>query len=360
MTPPASVTPSAASRGARATGATRIDGIDAARALAFAGMVFAHYVASNAPGGPRWLRTADDAFDGRAAPLFCLLLGLGAGLLAAGGAPGSTLVRRGAALFVLGALLWPVVDQVYIILPHYAVLLIAVPLLRRLATSALLPAAALAFALPSTVTASTDVAPLRSAAQPDRYGDVFDAVELGRHLFWTGGYPLVGWVGFALVGLWVARLPLRRRRTAWALLAGGSAIALAQPAVEALHRQAVDAGSRWAVFADTTPHSNQTAWYVLASGTAVAALAACLLLAAAAPSALRPWRDLGRFALSAYVAHLLLGVVLVWPWQESMPALVWQAMLAVGVTALLAVAAGAWLRRFGRGPLEAVVRLVAP
>ena len=346
--------------GAAAGRRTRIEGVDTARALAFVGMVFAHYVVSYRPDDPGWLRSVDNAFDGRAAPLFCLLLGLGAGLLGAGNASGPTLVRRGIALFALGVVLWPLVEEVYIILPHYAILLAAVPLLRRMATRELLASAAVAFAVPSTLTAFTSVVPLRTSVQPDRYGDVLDVVEVGRYLLWTGGYPLVGWVGFALIGLALARLPLRRRSTAWALLAGGSALAVAQPLVDFVHRRAVEAGSRWAVYADTSPHSNHTAWYVLASATAVAALGACLLLAASMPRVLRSWRDLGRLALTAYVAHLFLGVVLVWPWLDSMPALVPQAGVAVATAAGLAVLATLWLRRFPRGPLESVLRLLAP
>jgi len=62
---------------------TRLTGIDAARALAFGGMLLAHFAASRRSTDPGWLQAVDNAADGRAAPLFCLLLGVGAGLLAA-------------------------------------------------------------------------------------------------------------------------------------------------------------------------------------------------------------------------------------------------------------------------------------
>jgi uncharacterized membrane protein YeiB len=103
-------------------------------------------------------------------------------------------------------------------------------------------------------------------------------------------------------------------------------------------------------------HSNQTAWYVLAAATAVAVLAACLL-AARGLGAVVP---LGQVALTAYLAHLFLGEVLVFPWLAgSEPALAVQLAFAGIVFAGFAVAARAWLAGHRRGPVEAVVRALA-
>jgi uncharacterized protein len=318
-------------------------------------MVLAHYVISLRPDDPAWLRTLDDSVDGRAAPLFCLLLGVGATILAGRGASDVSLVRRGAALFLLGAALWPLVDRVYLILPHYGLLLACVPALRRLPTRALLPAAAGAFIAPSLLTATSVSTTLRTERQPDAYEDLLEVGDVLWHLGWRGGYPLAGWVGFALVGLWVARLPLRRRSTAWWLIGGGALVAVTQPLVDALARRA--GPGRAAVFLDASAHSNHTAWYVLASATAVATVGLCLL---AAP-VLRPLAGLGRSALTAYVAHLGLGVWVVWPWlDDELPPLVSQVAVALVVVGTMAVLAQLWLRRFGRGPLEAVLRWVAP
>ncbi|HEX2118195.1 MAG TPA: heparan-alpha-glucosaminide N-acetyltransferase domain-containing protein, partial [Acidimicrobiales bacterium] len=101
---------------------TRLVGIDAARALAFGGMLLAHFAATRRPRDPGWLRAVDNAADGRSAPLFCLLLGVGAGLLARRGTSDLAFVRRGLVLFAVGLLVWPLVDRVYLILPHYGLL----------------------------------------------------------------------------------------------------------------------------------------------------------------------------------------------------------------------------------------------
>jgi len=334
---------------------TRLVGIDVARALAFGGMLLAHFAASRRPSDPGWLQAIDNAADGRAAPLFCLLLGVGAGLLGARGASDGAFVRRGLVLFGLGLVLWPLADRVYLILPQYGLLLVLFPLVRRVPTRWLLPAAGVAFLIPSFITATMGDLGLRSAGQPSSYSDLLDGIGVVRQLLWTGGYPVIGWAGFVLVGAWVVRLPLGEARTRWTLLGGAGVVAATQPLLAAGYR-ALDL----VPFLDTEAHSNQTAWYVLAAATAVAVVAGCLLLAGASGAALRPVVPLGQMPLSAYLAHLFVGEVVVFPWLDSSaPSLALQMVVAAVVFAAFAVAARAWLSDHPRGPVETVVRALA-
>jgi uncharacterized protein len=328
------------------TSTTRLTGVDAARALAFGGMLLAHFAFSRPRSDdPGWLQAVDNAADGRAAPLFCLLLGVGAGLLAARGTSDTAFVRRGLVLFGLGLAIWPLVDRVFLILPHYGILLALFPLVRLMPTRWLLPAAGVAFLVPSVLTAPFGDLGMRAGGQPSTYAELLDVPAVLGNILWSGGYPLLGWAGFVLVGAWVVRLPLRSRRTQWALLAGSVALAATQPLV---------AGGSG--FLDATAHSNQTAWYLLASATAVAVLAACLLAA----GALRPLVPLGQMALTAYLAHLLLGEALVFPWLDAgRPALATQLAVAAVVFGALAAGARAWLAHHRRGPVETVVRALA-
>ena len=334
---------------------TRLAGIDAARALAFGGMLLAHFAASRRPGDQGWLQAVDNAADGRAAPLFCLLLGVGAGLLAARGTSDLAFVRRGLVLFALGLLVWPLMDHVYLILPHYGILLALFPLVRRLPTRALLPLAGVLFLIPSVVVAAMGDAGLRSAGQPSSYGDLLDAGTMLRQIVWTGGYPLVGWAGFVLVGAWVVRLRLGDGMTQWQLFAGGVAVAITQPLLAAGF-----AAFDGLPILDSSAHSNQTAWYVVAAATAVAVIAACLILARRTAELVRPLVPLGQLALSAYLAHLLLGEAVVFPWLDlNAPALAVQVTVAVAVFAAFAAAAAWWRTEHRRGPVEGVVRALA-
>jgi uncharacterized protein len=335
---------------ARTPASTRLVGIDAARALAFGGMLLAHFAASRRADDPGWLQALDNAADGRAAPLFCVLLGVGAGLLAARGTSDLAFVRRGLVLFGVGLLAWPFVERVYLILPHYGLLLALFPVVRRIPTRWLLPAAGLAFLVPSVVVATVGGAGLRAAGQPSTYAELLDLGEIVTHILWTGGYPVVGWVGFVLVGAWVVRRPLGQRGTQGRLLLAATAVGLTQPLVAVAYAQ-----TGWPLL-DSVAHSNQTAWYVLASATAVAVIALCLL----ASRVTRPIVPLGQVALSAYLAHLFLGEVLVFPWRATAdPSLAVQVAVALAVFAGFAVAASGWLARHRRGPVETVVRALA-
>ncbi len=65
-------------------------------------------------------------------------------------------------------------------------------------------------------------------------------------------------------------------------------------------------------------------------------------------------------ALTAYLVHLALGEVLVFPWlRATAPPLAVQVMVAVLVFAAFAAAARAWLEAHRRGPVETVVRALA-
>lgn len=350
----------------RPRAARRLAGLDVARAVAFAGMLLAHFVGAHRPGEPGWLLAIDAAADGRASAMFCVLLGVGAGLLVARGTPDRVLVRRGVALFALGLLVWPLFPQVYLILPQYGVLLTLVPLFRRLSDRALLVGAGVAFLVPSVVAAVLDGHHLRIGDQPSSYGGLLDGLGMVRVLLWTGGYPVVGWAGFVLVGLWLARRRLGDRAVQLRLLAAGVAAALLQPVMAwtygALHgaTTVTTAGGVASLF-DGRAHSNRAAWYLLGTGTAVAVVAAALLVTSGpGRRALAPLAHLGQLALTAYLAHLVLGRRLVWSWNERSEPGVAAQMAVVGV--ILAAFVGlatAWRWRFRRGPVEAVLRTVS-
>jgi uncharacterized membrane protein YeiB len=237
------------------------------------------------------------------------------------------------------------------------VLLALVPLFRRLPTRGLLVAALVSFALPSLVTATIDDNAMREALQPDTYSELRDLPEIARQLLWTGGYPLVGWAGFAFVGLWLARLPLSQAGTQRRLLIGGILLAAVQPVAGAF--VSADANG-FDAFLDSTAHSNQFAWYVSATGSAVAVIALCLMVAPRFAGALRPVARLGAMALSAYLLHLFIGAHAVWPWEDEVePSLAAQMVLVLIVFATFAIAADAWSRKFRRGPVESLLRAIS-
>ena len=184
-----------------------------------------------------------------------------------------------------------------------------------------------------------------------------------------GRLSLVGWVGFVVVGLWLARRRLSDRAVQLRLLAAGTAVVLTQPLLAAAASalgadpRLEHAGGLGTLF-DGRAHSNRTAWYLLGTATAVVVLALCLLATTAAGA--ERWRRvrlplvrLGEMALSAYLLHLLLGRLVVWNWNDDTePAISTQLAVVVLVVAAFAATASLWRRRFRRGPVETVLRAI--
>lgn len=334
--------------------AGRFAGIDIARGVALCGMLLAHF-ALGGPEDPGWLRAVENVADGRAAPLFCLVLGVGSGLYLRRRRP-VALARRGVALLVLGVAIWPLVDRVYLILPQYGLLLAVVAVCNRLPARTLLPLAAACWSVPSIGVALVEDHGLRNAPQPEAYGDLLDVPHLLWQLLWSGGYPLIGWCGFALVGLWIARRDLADRTVATRLVVAGMAAAATQPVAAALRPQV---GTVLEPFLDSTAHSNQLAWYLAATGSAVAVLGLSLLVGSAGRAT--GFLLLGRHALSLYLLHLVVGGVLVWPWVEGVARpLGWQLAVTAAVLLVMWAISALWSTRFRAGPVEGALRRVAP
>jgi len=100
---------------------------------------------------------------------------------------------------------------------------------------------------------------------------------------------------------------------------------------------------------------------VLSTGTALAVIGLALAVDGLRHRGwARPLVALGQSTLTAYLAHLALGRIWVWPWlRDERPPLVTQ-MVVVGLVFVgFALATALWRQRFRRGPAEALLRWVA-
>ena len=140
-------------------------------------------------------------------------------------------------------------------------------------------------------------------------------------------------------------------------MVGGAAVLVVTTAIAQLLPHAlgvVVAEDAWTWALTNEPHSQMPLGVLGGTGFAVAVLGACLWLADALPRVSRPVADLGRLALSVYVAHLLLF--------HLTDDLLVARTVGEGARKVLTFAATSalfsfvWLRLFARGPLESVVR----
>ena len=198
----------------------------------------------------------------------------------------------------------------------------------------------------------------------DRYVDLWTWQGFLRNLMVNGLHPILPWFAFMLVGLWVGRQDLRDERTRLHLFLGGVLVALVCNGLGNIYPEGdiYRDPDQMLIAIDGWPPG--PLYVVAASGTAIAVIMTCLELGRRFGASL-PMRALartGRMALTLYVIH---GIVLT-TWFDEVCERGTQCNAADAFYAALAlfaiclVAAYLWLGIFANGPLEAVMRFVAP
>jgi uncharacterized membrane protein YeiB len=364
---------------------TRVAGVDVARGLALIGMAATHMLAvtdwsdgSLTPVG--WLAA------GKASALFAVLAGVSLSIVTGATTPYVGVERRRARvsisarsglLLLLGLLLAQTSTPVAVILAYYGVLFVlALPFLglgwRTLASMAL----AWALVAPQVSFLLRGALPEPVRGQVDLVMLLTDPISAARTLLLTGYYPALTWLTYLLAGLAIGRLDLRTTRVARWLVVVGAALAVSAWALSALLLELVGAQAvigtdggqltlhgaelnRLEWFGTTSasaptwllvagPHSGTTFDLLLTTGTAMAVLGACLLLARGAGVMLtRPVAAVGSMTLTLYTLHCLSLLTPIG--NDYAPG--WYAAQVV----IALVAAPLWLWRFRRGPLEAIV-----
>ncbi|MBR8742820.1 heparan-alpha-glucosaminide N-acetyltransferase domain-containing protein [Nocardiopsis sp. MG754419] len=374
----------------------RVDGIDAARALAVFGMFAVHLgVVSYGllPEEQGW--ELHGLVRGNSSALFAFLAGLSLALMTGRGTPveGEPLrrvvvkiVTRSVLIGVLGVLLDAFAVPVAIILTYYAgFFVLALPLIR--ARAALLWTAAVTLAVCGPVVSfllRQDLFP----AQP-RTGAVTSFTEF----FLTGYYPAITFMVFVFAGMAVGRTDLTATAVRVRMAVGGAIVAaigylgpwlLLHPmggldrlteahstflngaplssvdpvTAEELRWNTIDAmhsvsgqvpTDSWWWLAVGAPHTGTTFEICEAVGQALVVLVLCMLLAERLPRLMYPLTSVGRMPLTVYTGHILVLAVLVAFHPENAAGgpfqLEWFILGAL-------VFASLWRFVLGRGPLE--------
>lgn len=250
--------PDASTVARRLAPAERNLGIDTARGLALFGMMVTHILTFVSAEGTF---TPAVWFAGRSSALFAVLAGFSVVLstqrvltrpgVRPWAAASAGLVLRGLLISIIGLLLGMVSSSIAVILVFYGVMFALAPLFLRLPTLALGLLAPLWLALAPVLS----MALRRGLELSTNYivptpGDLLTPRYLVSDLLLTGYYPVLPWMGYLLLGMFLARLDWRSARTAGtaALLGLGTAL-LAKAASSLL----LTAGGRAALEASVGP-----------------------------------------------------------------------------------------------------------
>lgn len=341
--------------------ATRDFGLDAVRGGAVVAMIIAHTVTFIRPTAPETLLRIDSVLSDLASPLFALVIGatvvLVGGPAAAGAEAGARrrfavqFAIKGVALVPIGWLLSLRPSGVDVVLGPLGVTIVcAAPLIFLRSRILLGLVAALAIAGPLLNEAARRVADgFPALTETPVVSELLTWFVLGHNYRVTGLLPLL------LIGLLLGRnVAGRQRRVFIALVAAGLVFLAAQLARPLGLPGAKVSGTHVDLARDI--------------GLAVGCWAAVLLLVRMAPRVcsvlLRPLAVQGRMALSVYVGHVLVLVLLRLPpvsvWvlpRLTDPKLGWGIQL--GLLLLCWVASELWWRRFGTGPVERLIGVIS-
>ncbi len=330
----------------------RLDALDAARFLAFCGMVLVNFrIAAQVAPGTDWASALIDALEGRAAALFVILAGIGIGLSRIRAA---LLLRRAAFLFVIGLINMTVFDAD--ILHFYALYFIVGAAFLTTSRRGLWLGALGIVALAVIANLIFDY---------DRgwdwntlvYTDLWTLPGFLRNALFNGWHPVLPWASFLLIGMAIGRSELHSQCVQHRLIMWGFGAA-----VLALFPQMLTSDPDLMAYlgAESIPPGP---FYIMA-GTGTACVVIGLLLklwpalegAHIAPFLTAP----GRQSLTLYMAHILIGMGIL---EEagmldgslSAPQIAAYALLFCVTSSLFALL---WFRRFKRGPLETLMRWV--
>ena len=351
----------------RKGGKGRLIGIDGARALALIGMMSVHILPSEAAdGSANWYYLVA---GGRSSALFAVLAGVGLALANGRETPlrgrawqvgAAGIWGRALLLGAIGLFLGELSSGVAVILVHYALLFALGAVLLGLSRTWLIRLAVVwAIVAPVLSHVLRSLGPQPGAEVPN-FASLLDPVTMFGDVFLTGYYPVFTWITYLLAGLAVGRSDLPASRTRWGLIGIGAALAVGSWLVSALllgplggeeviglpleHYVGTTPTTSWWHLAIPSPHSGTPIDLVHTTGTALAVIGLCLVVARAAQPAIAWLAGAGGMTLSLYTGHVMgmaseIGF-------DNRPALyVWHAATALLVGAL-------WRYWVGRGPLE--------
>ncbi|MGE0789294.1 MAG: DUF418 domain-containing protein [Sandaracinaceae bacterium] len=340
--------------------AVRLTGYDVARSFAILGMIlinFQVFLLNWNDGAPAILHALAQLPSGRASSLFVTLAGVGVTLMARGAerwAVQRTLLLRSLVLLVAGNLLILVwyIDILHFYAFYLAIAAMVLVYLPRRALPLL--AVVITFAAPVLRLAFPDVHAPRGDAYRTPLGMFEDVVGWGIH-------PILPWLAFLCIGMYVGGLDLYDVGTRRRLLMQGSLLAvlalLASYLVEAMIDQPAlmrFAGTEW---------SPSPLYVIGAIGSALFQIALANEIAVRWPrsTSVRALVATGQLSLSIYIFHALVGVgVPRWALhlEDQMalgPVVVWW----VAFSLISVTGAVLYRQRFAKGPLEWVLRKVS-
>ncbi|WP_042473541.1 DUF418 domain-containing protein [Bacillus ndiopicus] len=355
----------------------RIEGLDAARALAMFGMLIVNFtvITGADTSGQSFLQVFMHLFEGRASATFVILAGIGISLLTKRAylSKEPALIRdkrtaiqkRALFLFVLGLLLY-IVGWTGDILHYYGMYMLIASLCIMLSAKWL-------FSISAIITVVAQFLQIKynylfgwDPQQPLLlYLDFWTPEGFLRNLFFNGYHPILPWISFFLIGMGLGRFDLSSKKIQKSLLIFSiSSCILCEGLSRRLQHVSLSfLDNDSAAFLFGTGPIPPNIFYI-ASNTASSIVIIVLTLQLCEKLAnniiVKTLIHTGQLSLTHYVAHIFIGVsileLLGRSQNQSLAFVLGFTTVYFFITMLLSFI---WRRKFSRGPVEWCMRKIA-
>jgi len=353
----------------------RILGYDLARAAAFFGMLVVNFsvLMGSGSAAPNWLDWLTEVIRGRPAATFVVLAGVGLSLLSKSvhlskdrvdlNRKRSTLLKRSLFLLVIGLFnffISPISDIIHFYAFYIALgaCLLTVSNVSLWLLTGLTIICRPLFFIAFSFVKSWELNSLADASFWNLQGII-------GHIFFNGCFPVIPWMAFITVGMWLGRQDFSDRALSTKILfAGIGAVACAE-SFSKVGMYLFSSAQAGAGLEKLLPFFQIVSWdpmplfMISAMGTALVVIA--LIMKVADKYGNTPWvlpfASVGQTTLTLYVTHTIVGSILLWILEEfdlDPPLFSLWASLFFYLVALFF--SQNWLKRFRRGPLEMLMR----
>jgi len=351
----------------------RIQGIDLARAFAIIGMIIVNFKIVFGIQGSETLNTIAGFFDGKAAATFVTLAGIGVALMVKSALNENdntklrrvrkTILKRSLLLFVLGLSymeIWPA-D----ILHYYGVYMAILALLLTFSKK-------LIFRLGWLIVFTF---PLLLFIFDYELGWNFKSLEYKtfwtikgfiRNLIFNGFHPVLPWISFLFIGYWFGSFDLQNRqfirRIAIKSFIGFIAIQfLSRFFIALLSQSNPESIKTFTEFFGTQPMPPLPFYMINGICFSLFAISSCLLidLKYQSSSILTAFKNMGKMALTFYVAHIIIGMGIIdvlFPNTLGTYSIHFSVLYALTFSIFCILFAYLWLKKYKSGPLEWLFR----
>ena len=353
---------------------SRIIGYDLARMMALIGMVIISFWELSGEGtdSPEWLNYFVEIIMGRAAVAFVMLAGVGLFLLTKAAYVShdpkilaenrKNLMKRALFLFIVGmlnTLIWPWdILHFYAVYFMIAVFIITVP---NRYFVALISVAIVVFA------AFMFIIHYERGSHWDsiRPTDLWYLPGIAYHILFAGLYPVFPWIGFLFIGIWIGRQDLTNRHFRNKMLMISIVVVLVTEVYSIIYYQLFSSEWRLHRIVKLSPWFNIDPWepmplfFLSGAGSAIIVICLCMILAEKVKNTkwVMPFVAAGQSTLTLYVAHTLIGNILIWVMDrlgmEYPLFAVWGTLLYFMVATIFCYQ---WNMHYKRGPLELLMR----